>query len=128
MNQDRIAEHRRRTWYCLGAIWVLLIVAGLAPVLAGLGVLRPPAEHAAIWFQRSGSVATVMALLGGLVIPYTYNKLHVPGTWGEDEGLQVLGEFKMSFKSGECVAFAITVAGTVVWGYGDLLWNAIAAS
>ncbi len=66
-----------------------------------------------------------MALFGGLVVPYAYHKLHVPGTWGELEGITVLGEFQTQFKAAEGFAFAITIIGTLIWGYGDLLWTAV---
>ncbi|MCY1299139.1 hypothetical protein D9M69_627100 [compost metagenome] len=126
MDVARIKEHRRRSWICFVAIVVILLIAAAAPSLAAVGYGRPGGELQSIWFQRSGSISTVMALFGGLVIPYAYNKLHVPGTWGEDEGLHVLAEFQPRFKRAEAVAFALTIIGTVIWGYGDLLWSAFA--
>lgn len=122
MDQGKIKAHRRRTWACFFLTVALLALSASAPVLAGFEVLRPAGENQSTWFQRSGSITAVVALLGGVVIPYAYSKLHVPGTWGEDEGCSVLEEFKRMFKGAEYVAFVLSVAGTIIGGYGDLIW------
>lgn len=126
MDEAKVKAHRIRSWICLAATVVLLAIAFAAPALASAGLCRPVGESQGVWFQRSGSVATVMALFGGIVIPYAYNKLHQPGTWGELGGITVLAEFKTRFQIAEGFAFVITVVGTAIWGYGDLVWNWLA--
>lgn len=128
MDQGKLKAHRVRTWACFLAVLALLVLAAVAPLLAAFEAFRPAIDPQSTWFQRSGSITAVVALLGGVVIPYAYSKLHKPGTWGEDEGLAVLEEFKHRFQLAEWFALCITIVGTVIGGYGDLIWKAVVQS
>jgi hypothetical protein len=49
------------------------------------------------------------------------NTLHKPGTWGDKQKLEVLDEFGLRFSIAEWSSLGLTITGTFIWGYGDLI-------
>lgn len=114
----------RRTWAYFGFIVVLLAIAFLAPVTvnAFFGALKPAAESSGVWFQRSGAISTVFALLAATLQADASRKLWTPGFLADAEKLAILTSFEGKFSICQNLSFLFTVLGTVIWGYGDILF------
>ncbi|MFA0504147.1 hypothetical protein AB4510_05885 [Vibrio sp. 10N.222.54.B12] len=98
---------------------VLVLLAPLVAVLAFFEVCLPSGESSAIWFQRSGSIVTVFAViidarLAGLLRYTSESGLQTSLDEAIRKGL------KLPVQLVGIVALIITVLGTLIWGYGDL--------
>lgn len=114
----------RRTWFYFVLIVALLAIAFLAPITANtfFGALKPSAESSGVWFQRSGAISTVFALLAATLQADASRKLWTPGSLGDIHKLTVLSSFDGKFSICQNLSFLFTVLGTVIWGYGDILF------
>jgi hypothetical protein len=106
-------------WLC----YVLLFFAAISPVI-GYCDFRPKFETREVWFQRSGALTTILALLSTTVKDFASNILSASGFCSEAKVI-VKGEFELRFVVIFAVGFFLTVIGTVVWGYGDTILNII---
>jgi hypothetical protein len=95
-------------------------IAVAIPVCALFLPVRPPGESLGDWFQRSGSVMTVLCLVLDLKVFALYGRLFPSGF--VDKGFD---EFKAKYlpiyKGLTILLLSLTAVGTVIWGYGDLL-------
>lgn len=95
-------------------------VAVAIPVCALFLPVRPSGESLGVWFQRSGSVMTVLCLVLELKVFSLYGRLFPSGF--VDKGFN---EFKAKYlpvyKGLTIILLFLTAVGTVIWGYGDLL-------
>lgn len=98
----------------------LSLVAIAIPVCALLVPIRPTGEPLGVWFQRSGSVMTVLCLVLDLKVFSIHGRLFPSGMVDKD-----FGKFKTKYlpvKNALTILLLIlTAVGTVIWGYGDLL-------
>lgn len=115
-------QYRKTSNLFVGGAWLFIAIAVVAPILS-LFDLRPSYESAEVWFQRSGALTTIFALLTNQIKDVGSQALHVPGTLGDDVKLKVLAEFERHFQIIFAVAFVLTVVGTLVWGYGDTAYK-----
>jgi len=62
-NHPKVLSARKKVkvtlWLCL----ILLLITPLIPILAFNGVFMPQKELLPIWFQRSGSIVTILAVI-----------------------------------------------------------------
>lgn len=104
----------------LKIIGCLVLVAVLIPICALLVPLRPPSESLGSWFQRSGSVMTVLCLALDVKIFSIHGRLFPSGYVSLG-----FGAFKEKYlpvyNALSVVLLILTAVGTVIWGYGDLL-------
>lgn len=81
---------------------------------AYLGVFKPASEHPGAWFSRSGALITVLSIYAERVlanlIPGLNNAVMKHVRW---------------ISAPRQISFWIIVLGTIVWGYGDLLFDAL---
>jgi hypothetical protein len=100
---------------------VLALVAVAIPIFALLVPVRPREESLGEWFQRSGSVMTVLCLFLDLKVFSIYGRLFPSGY--VDVGFE---EFKKKYlpiyRSLTILLLILTAIGTVIWGYGDLFF------
>ncbi|WP_241122946.1 hypothetical protein [Achromobacter xylosoxidans] len=113
---------KRTLLYVVGCSALLLVAVG-APLLAGLGFLWKPDEVSkAAWLQRSAAVTVSFALLaqvlGNRAVDYL---LPSRGGFANGELIVIYQVYATSFKWINRTAIVLTVVGSVVWGYGDLL-------
>jgi hypothetical protein len=99
----------------------MLAVAVAAPIAAVFVTWMPGGEVRKIWFQRSGAITTIFSLLAATLSIAAARNLYKPGTWGSLYAINVLAEYQPNLDRIERIAFVLTIIGTVVWGYGDLL-------
>lgn len=127
--EDKVVEdlkhgYRKTANRYLRGCKTLLCVAFFAPLFAIFDI-RPSFETIEVWFQRSGAITTVYALLSTTVADMGLRKLHRPGEYGDLYKLQVLDEFANSFEKVRWIALVLTVIGTLIWGYGDTVFKHI---
>ena len=94
-----------------------LIAISLGP-LALCSFLKPGSESVESWFQRSGSLTTVIAVFCQLTINNFLEKIR-GGTFAESWSL-----FHMFSRWQSLISWLATITviwGAIVWGYGDLL-------
>ena len=121
-NERLKAGYRSTANKYLWACYVLLLIATIAPIYAPFDSM-PSFESVEVWFQRSGALTTVFALLTTLLRDMGMRTLHKPGHWGDALKLEVLSEVEARFEWIFWTAFTLTIIGTVVWGYGDTLYK-----
>lgn len=118
---DKTEELRSKTKpYCVAG-FVMLAIAIAAPLGAVLLPWLPIGELRPIWFQRSGSITTIFSLLAATLAIAASRNLYKPGTWGSLYAINVLAEYQPNLDRIERWAFVLTIIGTIIWGYGDLL-------
>lgn len=88
---------------------VLLMLLAIGPVLISAAVSYSTGEGH--WFQRSGSL---MVLFSGLT-EFRRSRM-------ERDGLLDLPRFVPLWRSIPYVCYASIAMGTVIWGYGDLMF------
>lgn len=103
--------------YLLGCK-ALLGVAFIMPFLAPFDI-RPSFESVEVWFQRSGAITSIYALLSTTVADMGQRSLNRLGKTNDPHKREVLDEFAWSFEKVRLAALVLTVVGTVIWGYGD---------
>ncbi|MBQ0761395.1 MAG: hypothetical protein KBT78_01015 [Marinobacter psychrophilus] len=97
----------------------LLLIAALIPFLATVEALRPEAEDTALWFQRSGSLTVLFAVLSEFRLQTVDEHINPRGIW---DSFQENMKQKYSRKHFLLSAISVLLAiiGTIIWGYGDL--------
>ncbi|MCW6054171.1 hypothetical protein [Pseudomonas fragariae (ex Marin et al. 2024)] len=107
----------------LSLSWLILGLAIVVPVVA-LIIPFPRVEglDRAGWFGRSGAVTTIFAILAEVILIRAKLSITPPGFgW---KGLQEQrGRFIPKFERPEWLILILTVVGTLIWGYGDLILN-----
>ncbi|KYN82192.1 hypothetical protein ATY35_19695 [Vibrio cidicii] len=104
----------------------ILLLAFTFPILAWFGVFQLE-DNSAIWFQRSGSVTVLFAVwvefklfkLAGLINPISENGKTYDDMLKSDY-LQTHNSKKIQII--KCLAAVLAISGTVIWGYGDLIF------
>lgn len=99
---------------------LLALVAVAIPIFALLVPTRPAEEPLGVWFQRSGSVMTVLCLVLDLKVFSIHGKLFPSGlvSVGFDE---FKAKYLPIYHGLTILLLFLTAVGTVIWGYGDLL-------
>lgn len=115
--EAELVRARKRTAKLVWACYFLLFVAAASPFI-GYYDIRPNFEAREIWFQRSGSLTTIFALLSTTIMDLA-SRLLYSGGFGDKARLIVKREFEFRFLMIFGVGFFLTVVGTVIWGYGD---------
>ncbi|MEY1594103.1 hypothetical protein AB3K92_35445 [Burkholderia sp. Bmkn7] len=111
------------TWrfvICLLALAALLLIA-----LPCANALRPASDSMAQWFQRTGAPVTVFAFLAQNKAGHL-SALLTPGGFGSAELVLLRKQYMPKQKWGMRVSIGLTVVGTIVWAYGDILFNNVA--
>ncbi|MGI9831528.1 hypothetical protein [Vibrio vulnificus] len=107
----------------------ILLLAFVFPILAWFGVFQLE-NNSAIWFQRSGSVTVLFAVwvefklfkLVGLTNPISENGKTYDDMRKSDY-LQTHNSKKIQII--KYLAAVLAISGTVIWGYGDLIFIAL---
>ena len=112
--------------------WLLLIII----LVAGFGSLcYSISSNDFSWFSRSGSVITIFGLLLTMkhhilsssrdIDSIVMEKCHY-ANYAPDEGTPSYNENRKNAKiimRDEYLGVFITITGTIIWGYGDLVYN-----
>ncbi len=77
------------------------------------------------WFARSGSILTFTSVLSNFIITSIKRKEIISvleGSKDKKEKANKLRTKDTEYKSMQFVAFTLGLIGTIIWGYGDLLF------
>jgi hypothetical protein len=99
--------------------FMLCLCAVIPPLLSLAGMFRPPAEPPGQWFERSGAVMTVFAVFAQFKANSIATMI-AGGTFGES--WEAYRKYKGTLAWVAGLSLVLVVLGTVVWGYGDLLF------
>jgi hypothetical protein len=77
------------------------------------------------WFQRAGAPVTVFAFLARNKAS-DLDDLITPGRFGSAELIALRSRYFPKQKRGLWIATCLTIIGTIVWAYGDLLLDNVA--
>lgn len=117
--QALMDRHERRIK--LTVLWAiaLCVIAIAVPCLSAfVPVLKPNSEHTNLWFQRSGSLMTVIAVFAN-VKAASLLELIRGGTFGESWNMH--HKYITLQKVANWTSVLLVCVGTIIWGYGDLL-------
>jgi hypothetical protein len=124
--EEALRPFRRIALKYLAGVWISLLLTLGVSLLTWSTELAPKGQDASLWFQRGGSITTIGALIIGIFAGRLRDSLR--GKFlGDIYGIYVFKEVKTSFTISTVASFSLTVAGTLVWGYGDILhawWHA----
>lgn len=95
--------------------WLVVYVS----VFTQLDVSKDQAQ----WFSRSGAVLTVSSLFATIWLAGLRSALVGDGGYGSIYGIEVYKEFKAQQTGAYWASHISAVAGTVIWGYGDLFYS-----
>lgn len=84
--------------------------------------LKPDDQDIATWFARSGSILVVLAVISEIWLSRTQNEVFKENSFGLYCQLYVEKRFKTQAKWSQLFDLSVGVIGTVIWGYGDLIW------
>jgi hypothetical protein len=113
-------EHKNRIRRAF--LWAYgLCVCAIIPLLFSmLGWFKPQAEPLGQWFQRSGAVMTVFAVYAQFKANSITAMIAGSG-WGGPFALDPRYKGQQNVAAG--LSLALVIIGTLVWGYGDLLFR-----
>ncbi|RLA80878.1 MAG: hypothetical protein DRG78_10110 [Epsilonproteobacteria bacterium] len=105
---------------------ILVILALLAPIV--MLIIDIEVDMIASWFQRSGSIMVVLALLSDisattidrLIIARDHSFLYC--------NMYIEQEYKYTLNFIKYLSYFIVTIGTLIWGYGDLLYSKLIGS
>jgi hypothetical protein len=112
-------EHETRVWRAFLWAYGLCLCAVILPLFSTLGIFKPQAEPLGQWFARSGAMMTVIAV-------FAQFKAASIATMIQGRAFGESWEFYRKYKRRQAFAaglsLVLVVLGTIVWGYGDLLF------
>lgn len=98
-------------------IYAFLILSILIISVSFGGLFKPDGEATAIWFQRSGSIAVVLALFAEVgVVSFSMKQYSLVEE-------MVVAKYSKWVEWADDLSKGIIMTGTIVWGYGDLIYN-----
>ncbi|PKG37052.1 hypothetical protein [Psychromonas sp. Urea-02u-13] len=105
------------------AKWLFVILFSLISI-GYLIFLNPYNENFGTWFQRSGSLISVVSILVEVFFIIKLNKLvsvtHPAHLINE---IYLFRRFKFILNLSVIVTVLLLVLGTIIWGYGDLFFE-----
>lgn len=104
----------------IGVVIALAVVALLFPAMALFLPIRPASESIHSWFQRSGSVMTIVCVLLDLKLFSMYGRLY-PSGMVEIGFEEFRAKYFNIYRVLVVLALVLTASGTIIWGYGDLI-------
>lgn len=121
MKPDWVIAGRAKAFRVLLTSASLLLVSVALPIAAYYGLLRPDIENYASWFQRSGALMVFFAVwaefrlqsISGLVDPNGYVLAD----------FRAFEPYKQWWSKFRIFGLLLALAGTFIWGYGDLLFR-----
>lgn len=111
------------TWRAVA--YLLALAAVLLIALPCANALRPASDSMTQWFQRAGAPVTVFAFLAQNIASHP-GYLPPPGSLGSPEMMALRSRYLPRQKRGLWLSTCLTIMGTIVCAYGDILFNNVA--
>ena len=115
LNREHERKIRRTFLWACG----LCLCAFMTPLISLLGWFRPQAEPLGQWFQRSGAVMTVFAVYAQFQVNNIVTMIAGAG-FGNTFGFY--WKYQRRQKVVAVLSLVPAIIGTLIWGYGDLLF------
>lgn len=112
-------EHEKRIRRTILWAYGLCLCAVIPPLFLILGIFRPQPELFGQWFARSGAVMSAIAVVAQFKASGIATMIR-GSTFGESWGFYRKYSRLQAFVDG--LSLALVVTGTIVWGFGDLLF------
>lgn len=93
-----------------------------APILAFFGVCMPGSESTQIWFQRSGALTVLFAVWMEYILSKSNEHINLSGVVISRQ-TQLSKEYKVPYRIIQYLGILLAIVGTVIWGYGDLIYS-----
>jgi hypothetical protein len=109
------------------AIWPMLVCCSLTIAALGFpftGWWKPSTEPFGSWFARAGAPVTIFALIAQTRVA-RLSAVLTPGHFGHMGFNSLRDKYRWCETVGNAVALVMTIVGTVIWAYGDLVWKAL---
>jgi hypothetical protein len=104
------------TIVCLLGSWGLIVLAISAPFIsAHFG------DSLSDMFQRGGAVTTIAAMLTAFLEKWALTRHYSGMGVIKPEEVAAYAKYQRLFKPISAASFCLSIIGTVIWGYGDLL-------
>lgn len=104
-------------------IYILLIaLAVIAPIAAYFKFLIPAAENPEVWFQRSGSISVLFAVWAEYELSKIGNLINLSGIASKDQ-VDLKNKYSIVSNLAKYLGVLVAIFGTLIWGYGDLIFN-----
>lgn len=97
-----------------------LLISLFIPFFGAFGFLMPTTERVDIWFQRSGSLVVLISSLAEFFAVSMMNVFN-PIKLANEPDFTTKVTYGSQAKALIIVSALFICAGTVIWGYGDLL-------
>ncbi len=114
--------HEAKKWRLNSILFI--VTAIIIPFVSLTGILKPTTEDFSIWFQRSGAL---VVLLASLAEYHAFQMLNIfaPVEMANEPEITSKVNYCNQAKKLIIVAAICIGAGTVIWGYGDILYQNI---
>ncbi|MBL7005129.1 MAG: hypothetical protein ISR69_14015 [Gammaproteobacteria bacterium] len=99
---------------------VTIAIGVFIPIIAIFVSVRPEGESLNTWFQRSGSIMVIVAVWAEVKLSHIQHLLNPTGVYTND-CLKLRKEYGTYYNLIVWLVSLIAVAGTLIWGYGDLM-------
>jgi len=98
---------------------LFVVISIVTPVLSVFDAFRPASETFATWFQRSGSIMVVFALISEMRA-YQMFDIFKPAGYVDITYTETEKKYSSQVTMCNIIAFTLIVVGTLIWGYGDI--------
>jgi hypothetical protein len=105
-----------RKWFFIFSFLSLII-----PILSLSDLLKPACETLEAWFQRSGATSVVFAIFAEFKADKMLNILNSDMVGPTFQ--KTYEKYLFPVKAYRYAAISFIVLGTLIWGYGDLLFK-----
>jgi hypothetical protein len=113
-------DYEKRIGHAFLEALILCLCALLPPLLSLTDIFRPEDEPLGQWFQRSGIVMTVLAVLAHFKAAGITTRMIAGGTFAETwEAYHKYNRFQTL---AAWLSLILIVIGTLIWAYGDLVF------
>lgn len=105
-------------------VLISFILSSFFIVAGWNGQLKPDIDDPSIWFQRSGSVVVLSSLFVDFFISREKTRMsnQFPNKW-QGDFFEVFEKYLPIFKILHIISIIFAVVGTIIWGYGDLIFD-----
>jgi hypothetical protein len=99
---------------------ILCLCALILPLVSLTGIFRPEDEPLGLWFQRSGIVMTVLAVLAHFKAAGIATAMIAGGSFAET--WEAYHKYNRLQTRAVWLSLILIVIGTLIWAYGDLIF------
>lgn len=120
--EQYIAQIEPRIKRTLIVCTILLGLTVLVILFGSVSTFRPSADDPEVWFQRSGALLVAFGAIVEFMLLSINGAVNPSGSSGEQH-LEMARKYQLKYRIMSYVAFVVIFVGTVIWGYGDLLYK-----